>query len=258
MYPFAIPLTILPFVVRIFALYRNNKYVIAFFSVTWLSVLGSCVVMPIGIISITSGTRKYCLQNKLLSMPALRIFLFIHDSFIFLATSWALMRNSYQSDAGLGVKKGIRVMVLGRHMLPFSKAILRDGQAYFLWVHLRCDLATSFNIQKNSCRIVLIFKLIFLVLPYSLPQVRTQCTIAVVLISNMSSYVYRNMRLGFYQDYTISTFAINKAINVPSTKSAQHPELMFQHPSPSAKFQGGDLEAGDIRKADDEVEALEV
>ena len=131
------PLTVLPFVVRVFALYRNNrcyKYIVVFFSVTWLFVLGSCIMMPIGVISITTGTRKYCLQSKLLSLPELRIFLFIHDSFIFLATSWALMRNAY--DTKLGVKKGISAMVLSRHLLPFSKSILRDGQAYYLWVHL--------------------------------------------------------------------------------------------------------------------------
>ena len=107
-------------------------------------------------------------------------------------------------------------------------------------------------------RVVLIFKLVYLVLPYSLPQVRTQCTIALVLISNMSSHVYRNMRLGFYKDYTISTSAINRAIKVPTLKT----ELVFQNSAtPSTKIlEDGrlDLEAGDIKKAEGKVDEFEV
>jgi hypothetical protein len=64
LYPFTIPLTVVPFVMRVFALYNNNKYVVAFFSMSWLSVLGSCIAVPIGALGFTIGTTKYCLDAK--------------------------------------------------------------------------------------------------------------------------------------------------------------------------------------------------
>ena len=68
----------------------------------------------------------------------------------------------------------------------------------------------------------------------------------------MSSYVYRNMRLGLYQDGTNSTSAINKAFRAP-TKSAQ--QIVFRTPTPTTKpLEGGDLEAGNIWKAEGELE----
>ena len=130
LYPIAIPLGILPLMVRVFAIYRNNKFVIAFFSITWLSVLGGCVAMPIGSAGRNFGSTKYCYQKLTDPTNALTSFSpFIHDSLIFLATSWAFMRNSY---SGLCIKNIFRVAVLGRELPPFSKSILRDGQAYYL------------------------------------------------------------------------------------------------------------------------------
>jgi hypothetical protein len=129
LYPFTVPLTTLLFVMRVCALYDNNKYAIAFFSTTWLFVLSGAIVAPISSIG-AKGTTKDCVDNRT-EVATLLTFLpvFVHDGLIFIATSWALMRVSY-SD--LNVKRGIGVMVFGRHLPAFSKSILRDGQAYYL------------------------------------------------------------------------------------------------------------------------------
>jgi len=55
----------------------------------------------------------------------------IHDVLIFLATAWILMQNSY-IEANASVKNSLKIMVLGRHLPAFSKALLRDGQLYFM------------------------------------------------------------------------------------------------------------------------------
>ena len=130
LYPFTIPLTILPFVMRIAALYKDNKYVITFFCLSWLSVLGSCIAVSVGASGYNIGNTKYCLDSKTKTANAFALFTsFIHDSLIFVATSWALMKLSH-SDVSL--KNGIRVMVLGKHLPAFSKSILRNGQFYYL------------------------------------------------------------------------------------------------------------------------------
>jgi hypothetical protein len=132
LYPFAIPLTILPFVARVSAIFGNNKYVTAFFYLSWLSVVGGCIAMPIGSTGIRFGTTEYCSQiveelpNALSSICPL-----IHDTLIFIATTWGFMGNWYP---GVGVRKSgmMRTGILGRDMSPFARSILRDGQAYYL------------------------------------------------------------------------------------------------------------------------------
>jgi len=68
----------------------------------------------------------------------------------------------------------------------------------------------------------------------------------------MSSYVYRNMRLGFYRDYSTPTSAINRALQDPGQSQArhQHYEIAFRDPTTSANEVGGDPEAGNARGAD--------
>jgi len=76
------------------------------------------------------GTSQYCSITRTQLVNALTSSsVFVYDSLIFIATSWAFMRNSH-SD--VSVKNGIRVMVFGRYLPAFSKSILRDGQAYYL------------------------------------------------------------------------------------------------------------------------------
>lgn len=128
--PFTVPLSVLPFVMRISALYSKNKFVVAFFSVTWLFVLASYILAPIETVGASIKNTMYCLNTRSkLANSLTSSSVFIHDMLIFIATSWAFMRNSY-SD--VNVKNGIRVMVFGKDLPAFSRSILQDGQAYFL------------------------------------------------------------------------------------------------------------------------------
>ena len=143
--PFTVPLSVLPFVMRVSALYSNNKFVVVFFSMTWLLVLGAHVLVPIDTYGGNIGTTKYCLvlRTKMVNMLTSSS-VFIHDLLIFIATSWGFMRNSY-SD--VNVENSIRVMIFGMELPAFSKSMLRNGQVYFLWVCVRslCCLFTLTN-----------------------------------------------------------------------------------------------------------------
>ena len=115
---------------RVSALYSNNKYVIVFFSMTWLLVLGSYILGTIDTFGRNIGSTKHCLVYKAkLASLLTPSSVFVHDTLIFIATSWGFMRNSY-SD--VNVENSIRVMIFGKHLPAFSKCILRNGQAYFL------------------------------------------------------------------------------------------------------------------------------
>ncbi len=71
----------------------------------------------------------YCIEYKTpLAWEFARIVPFIHDTIVFMATSFALMRNSYSDDS----KGKLEAIVFGKYLPAFSKSLLRDGQAYYL------------------------------------------------------------------------------------------------------------------------------
>ena len=126
----AFPTTLLLFVLRLCALYHNQKWVVAFFSLSWISVLCSSIMLSIGTKGVAIRSTNYCLEIKTQSSSRIAaITPVVHDTLVYLATSWAFMRNSYLEP---NVQNGVAVMVWGKHLPAFSRSILRNGQAYYL------------------------------------------------------------------------------------------------------------------------------
>ena len=55
----------------------------------------------------------------------------IYDTLVFLAITWRLSRNSYDPGPNT-LESGIKFLIFGDYLPVFSKALLRDGQAYYL------------------------------------------------------------------------------------------------------------------------------
>ena len=129
-YPVAIPSTLLLFVLRVCALYRNSKYAIAFFSSLWIGLLVSSIIMPFGTSAYKISSNGPCLVNDknyaydLADLPPL-----VHDTIIFFATSWVFLFHSHEDFT---LKNGLKVLVFGKFLPALSKSILRDGQLYYL------------------------------------------------------------------------------------------------------------------------------
>ena len=101
-----------------------------------------------------------------------------------------------------------------------------------------------------SSRVALVLNIFFVVLSYMTEPAITPCTIGIphfVILSNMSSYVYRNMRLGFYRDYSVTTSAINRALQGPGKCDQQHHGMVFSNPLASPKH-------SEVGRAEGEVE----
>jgi len=111
-------------------MYDRNVYITAFFFISWLAVVGGCLTATQGVSGSNIGTTKYCINSRLESyVSAAAIVPFINDTLIFCATTWGLMQNSY---ADRNIITGVKIMVFGQHLPAFSKAMLQDGQAYYL------------------------------------------------------------------------------------------------------------------------------
>ena len=98
---------------------------------------------------------------------------------------------------------------------------------------------------KERSRVTLLLNILFCGLVFVPKSPVSACAMAFpfyVLLNNMSSHVYRNVRLGFYQDQTIGTSVINRDIS--QSRHWHNPE--FINPTSTKSEDRGDPEAGDI------------
>jgi hypothetical protein len=129
-YPLAISSSVLLLAFRVRGLYNNNKYVDAFLSLSWLSVLATAIVMLIGLKGVQIGRTQHCMEvQSKTSVLLMAIGPFLNNSLVFMATSWAFLRSS---NVGLNVSSGSGTLQSGKRFYTFSKSVLREGQAYHL------------------------------------------------------------------------------------------------------------------------------
>ncbi|KAF7344236.1 hypothetical protein MVEN_01714800 [Mycena venus] len=131
-YSIAMPANSLLFFLRARAIFNRNPYLVAFFFCLWLSVVATAAALPTSATGGTIGPTAYCVTSD--SKPyaiAMGITPVIHDTVIFLAISWRLFGNSH-IDRGL--KGNIRAFFTGEYLPRFSKAVLKDGQLYYLCI----------------------------------------------------------------------------------------------------------------------------
>ena len=130
LYAVALPFTVLFLVFRVVALYMNSKYAVAFFGLSWLAFLANSIFVSMGVVGMQIGNTPYCAQASFQLQSILSTIIpTIHDSLIFMATTWVFMKNSNRKPS---VENSFDIMVLGKNLLPLSKSLLRDGQLYFL------------------------------------------------------------------------------------------------------------------------------
>ncbi|TFK41527.1 hypothetical protein BDQ12DRAFT_764937 [Crucibulum laeve] len=195
-YLLSVPMTSFLFFLRVRAVYNRNKYVSAVFFTLWLAVLGYSLSLVTAIKGTNIGPTDYCTDTPLEARDGgTGISIFIHDTLVFLAISWRLFSISHVDN---NTRKGLKVVLFGHYLPAFSKAILHDGQVYYLM-----SLATV---------------LISLALFFSthLPtQMRTVFSAFTITITNiMACRVFRNVKLGLYRKQggsfqSLNTTALN-------------------------------------------------
>ena len=132
----AVVFTSLLFFFRTRAVFKTYPWVVAFFAGLWLAVLGGCLAFIIDVfkpvsVNPASNANALCFDSG--SNPfvaAATIIPLINDTLVFLAISWHLCRNSYYLPYTF--KSGIRLLIFGDYLPVFSRALLQDGQAYYL------------------------------------------------------------------------------------------------------------------------------
>ncbi|KAF8898046.1 hypothetical protein CPB84DRAFT_1681667 [Gymnopilus junonius] len=187
LYPIAIPASSLLFFFRVRAVFDGNKFVVAFFAFMWLAVVAGCITVTQGVTGANIGTTDYCLNVSLEGyVSAAAIVPLVNDTLVFLAITFRLMANAHRD---YNLKDGMRTLVYGDYLPSFSRALLQDGQAYYL-----TTVTTS------------LLTVIMLYIPSVPVTYQTMFTVPnIVLMNIMACRVFRNTKFGIFNRGGVST-----------------------------------------------------
>ncbi|KAF8181710.1 hypothetical protein K438DRAFT_1601442 [Mycena galopus ATCC 62051] len=173
----AVPANSFIFFLRARAIYDRNPVFVAFLPISWVAVTVSSAIVPAGINGGNIGLTNYCTTVSTKPfISSVTIAPLFNDTIIFLAISWCLYRNSH-------VNRSVRTFLTGESLPHFSKAILQDGQLYYL-ITVACNLLTMIMFYNPHVAV-----------PY-----QTMFTSPNVMVTNsMVSHVFRNTKFGYHK-----------------------------------------------------------
>ncbi|KAF8953402.1 hypothetical protein BDZ97DRAFT_1767467 [Flammula alnicola] len=188
-FPVVISSTSLLFLLRARAVFNDNIYIVSLFFFTWFAVVGGSLTSGLGTEGGNIGTTKYCWYTSVKSyVSASFIIPLVHDTLIFIAISWRLMGNAHVDH---NFKSGFRTLLLGHYLPAFSRAMLQDGQMYYL-----SSLTTG------------LLSVILLFIPAA-PTYKILFTVPNVALTHiMACRVFRNTKFGRFREASISTMQL--------------------------------------------------
>ena len=129
--PVQMSFTTLLFFIRVRATYQNARWVTIIFGTLWLAVTGGSTA-DVFYHNVNIGPTKYCIVKDLPRYGQVATILpLINDTLVFLAITYRLTGRQLISTSTKR-EHWFRVLVKGEYIPDFSRAVLRDGQAYYL------------------------------------------------------------------------------------------------------------------------------
>jgi hypothetical protein len=118
---------------RVCAVWRWNRYIVGFFGVSWLSVAASNFTMihSIKTLQVESYCTVIIVGGQLILAPF--IINVVNHTLVFMAITYGICKNTLREDPTF--KHGIMVM-FGKSLPTFSKALLHDSQISYMYVPL--------------------------------------------------------------------------------------------------------------------------
>lgn len=130
-YAVTISSTCFLFFLRIRAIFDRDAVVVGFFFFVWLGVVGGCVPGVISVAASNIGPTQYCFNPTAKNLSSGAGFAtLIFDTMVLIAISWRLFLNAH-----VDYKRRIliRGLLTGESMPAFSRALLQNGQLYYLY-----------------------------------------------------------------------------------------------------------------------------
>ncbi|KAJ7354455.1 hypothetical protein DFH08DRAFT_1077163 [Mycena albidolilacea] len=180
-YAVAVSANCLLFFLRARAIFNRNPVFVPFLFCLWLSVVGTAATIPTAVTAINIGPTKYCINIAAKGYASgIAITSLIHDTTVFLSISWRLFANAHVDR---GLTANTKAFVTGEYLPHFSRAVLKDGQLYYL-ITVAANLLTV-SMFYNT-RVGAGYRTMF-----------TACN--VMVINAMGCHVFRNTKFGFHR-----------------------------------------------------------
>jgi len=113
------------------AVYLDNKYFVGAFAVMRLGAFAARFTATLKNEATRIGSTNYCLPSSHFGpgIFAAAIVPLIHDTLGFCAITWRLTKSVPINPT---FKASFKVLAFGHYLPAFSRALLQDGQKYFL------------------------------------------------------------------------------------------------------------------------------
>lgn len=132
MYHITISSTALLFFLRVRAIFQH-KYITAGFFILWVAVLGGSLTAVLSLSGVHVGNTKYCTFSNFKSYrSAANITLAVFDTCVFISITCYLLTTQVSSKSEETTPKA-RFNLLGKYLPVFSRAVLQDGQKYYMY-----------------------------------------------------------------------------------------------------------------------------
>ncbi|KAF5327556.1 hypothetical protein D9619_004285 [Psilocybe cf. subviscida] len=187
--PIALGSTELLFYLHVRAMYIHSRLAVWIFTVLWLATLASSLTPVINSVNtnIHYGELiiQYCLSGPVPPYTAATVIVpLVNDSILFGALVYRIMTSFHDDTSN---KSKVKCIVLGHHLPNLARAMLYNGQAYFLsTVSIHILTVMTYYIKE----IPLVLRSAMLGFP------------TVMLMNVMASRIYRNTKLGRFQSMT--------------------------------------------------------
>ncbi|KAJ7452777.1 hypothetical protein B0H11DRAFT_1741655 [Mycena galericulata] len=177
-YAIAVPANCLLFFLRARAIFNRNPYLVTVGFCLWLSVVGSAFTVPAAVKAGTIGVTRYCTTTSAKSFVGISaITPLVHDTTMFFAISLRLFGTAHVDH---GFQRNLRAFLTGEYLPSFSRALLKDGQLYYLSA-----------VTVNLIVVAMFYN-------QAVPEIyQTMFTVSSVMVTNaMAGLVFRNTKLG--------------------------------------------------------------
>ncbi|KAJ7478661.1 hypothetical protein B0H11DRAFT_2028185 [Mycena galericulata] len=182
-YPISVSASAFLFFSRVRAIYGGNRLVTFVFGFLWLAVLGSSITIPVSGGAVSLGDPPECLivgPHAPYVTASSGIIITVNDTLVFFTISHHLVSNYAHTQQLQTCGDWIRALLGGSDLPAFSKALLTDGQMYYI-ITVATNILTTLLVFIPG--VSLVYRGMFVI-----PNV--------ALTSIMACRVYRNTRLG--------------------------------------------------------------
>jgi hypothetical protein len=125
----SVPITALLFLLRLRAVFLNNKAVVVVFGALWLGLLGASLTVPFSITAARIGPTNYCIDAAVKPFSsAAPIANTVFGTLVFIAISWRLVTMNHGIS---GTSRGA-TFFSGGGSSTIASILLRDGQVYYV------------------------------------------------------------------------------------------------------------------------------